>query len=84
MEYYPGEILTEGEVKINCKMFLFRVTGRGGALTPQCFSLILPPPTVINRIQFTNLDSMVRETKPSSLIAPVITNQPDKSILTDQ
>ena len=55
----------------------------GGVLT-QNVSVILPPPTVINRIQFTSLDSMVSETKPSSLIAPVITNQPDKIILTDQ
>ena len=54
----------------------------GGALTANV-SVMLPPPTVSNRIQFTSLDSMVSQTKPSSLIAPVITNQPDKIILTD-
>ena len=83
LEYYPGEILTEREALINRKMFLFRVTGMGGALTPNVSVMLPPPPTAINRIQFTSLDSMVSQTKPSSLIAPVITNQPDKSILTD-
>jgi|JI71714CRNA_FD_contig_121_198153_length_4545_multi_4_in_0_out_0_4 hypothetical protein len=83
LEYYPGEILTEREAGINRKMFLFRVTGMGGALTPNVSVMLPPPPTAINRIQFTSLDSMVSQTKPSSLIAPVITNQPDKSILTD-
>jgi hypothetical protein len=55
----------------------------GEVLTPN-ISVILPPPTVINRIQFTRLNSMVSKTKPSSLIAPVITNQPDNIILTNQ
>jgi len=65
-------------------MFLFRVTGMGGALTPNISVMLPPPPTANNRIQFTNLDSMVNQTKPSSLIAPVITNQPDNSILLDE
>lgn len=83
LEYYPGEILTEREAGINRKMFLFRVTGIGGALTPNVSVMLPPPPTAINRTQFTSLDSMVSQTKPSSLIAPVIINQPDKIILTD-
>jgi hypothetical protein len=82
LEYYPGEILTEREAVINRKMFMFRVTGMGGALTPNV-SVMLPPPTAISRIHFTSLDSMVSQTKPSSLIAPVSINQPDKSILKD-
>ena len=83
LEYYPEEILTEREAGINRKMFLFRVTGMGGALTPN-LSVMLPPPTAINRIHFTSLDSMVSQTKPSSLIAPVIIYQPDKIILRDK
>ena len=83
LEYYPGEILSEREAGINRKMFLFRVTGMVGALTPNVSVMLPPPPTAINRIQFTSLDGMVSQTKPSSLIAPVITNKPDKSILTD-
>ena len=82
MEYYPGEILTAREAALNRKMFIFRVTGIGGALIPNV-SVMLPPPTAINRIQFTSLNSIVSQTKPSLLIAPVIINQPDKSILTD-
>ena len=83
LEYYTGEILSEREARINRKMFLFRVTGMGGALTPNVSVMLPPPPTSINRIQFTSLDGMVSQTKPRSLIAPVITNKPDKSILTD-
>ena len=83
LNYYPGEILTEREAGINRKMFLFRVTGMSGALSPNVSVMLPPPPTAINRTQFTSLDSMVSQTKPSSLIAPVITNQPDKILLTD-
>jgi len=55
----------------------------GGALPPNVSVMLPSPPTAINRTQFTSLDSMVSQTKPSYLIAPVIINQPDKSILTD-
>ena len=64
-------------------MFLFRATGMGGALTPNVSVMLPPPPTAINRTQFTSLDGIVSQTKPSSYIAPVITNQPDKILLTD-
>ena len=83
LEYYPGEILTEREALINRKMFLFRVTGMGGALTPNVSVILSPPSTSISRSQFTSLDGMVSQTKPSFLIAPVMTNKPDKSILID-
>lgn len=83
LEYFPGEILTEWEAGINRKMFLFRVTGVGGALTPNVSVMVPSAPTAINRIQFSSQDSMISQTKASSLIAPVITNQPDKIILTD-
>nr|YP_010134040.1 hypothetical protein KYU77_pgp067 [Tryblionella apiculata]QWM93529.1 hypothetical protein [Tryblionella apiculata] len=64
-------------------MFLFRVKSVGGALTPNVSVMVPSAPTAINRIQFTSQDSMISQTKASSLIAPVITNQPYKIILTD-
>lgn len=66
-------------------MFLFRITGMGGALTPNVSVMLPPPPTAINRIriQFTSLKGMVSQTTPSSLIVPVLTNKPDKTIITD-
>ena len=50
LEYYPGEILTEREAEINRKMFLFRVTCMGVALTPNVSVMFPPLPTAINRI----------------------------------
>ena len=51
LEYYPGEILTEKEAAINRKMFLFRVTGMGGALPTNVLVMLPPPPIamVLNR-----------------------------------
>jgi hypothetical protein len=84
LEYYPGEILTERKPAINRKIFLFRVTGMGGALTPNVSIMLPPSPTAINRIQFTSLDGMVIQTKLSSLIAPVRTNKPDTDLQLDE
>lgn len=77
MEYYPREILSQKEAVINRKIFLFRVTVIGVNLTPNV-SVILLPPTAINRIQFTTLDSIDSQTRHISFIAPVISNRPDK------
>ena len=54
-----------------------------GALTVNVSVIVSPPSTVMNIIQFTSLDAMVSQTKPNSLIVTVITNQSDKSSLTD-
>ena len=83
LEYYPGEILTEREARINRKIFFLSSTNMGGIIAPNV-SVMFPPPTAINRIQFTSLDSMVSQTKPSSLIAPVISNRPKKILLTNE
>ena len=49
LEYYPGEILTERQARINRKMFFLRSTHISGVLSPNV-SVMLPPPTPINRI----------------------------------
>lgn len=64
-------------------MFGIRFTGMVEALTPNNSVTLSSPPIAINRMQFTSLDLMVSQSKPNSLIAPIITNRPNKSILTN-
>lgn len=54
LEYYPGEILTEREARINRKIFFLSSTNMGGIIAPNV-SVILPPPTAINIIEFSLL-----------------------------
>lgn len=77
--------MTEREARINFIMFLDRLTCLVGGigLNPTVSVSVPPPPAAIYRIDFNPPNSNVIENKTNFLAAPLITNQPNKIILTD-